>query len=128
MLLFRKMAITVSQTKELFNINTHFMTQTIKETREQLKGLSNIAKEKRIEGTHPTINSVLVEMYAQDGAGELHSLDEWNRRGYLVKKGEKALLLWGKPKTKTNETGEYSYFPVAYVFSEHQVEPMKKTA
>jgi hypothetical protein len=49
-----------------------------------------------------------------------------------VKKGEKALLLWGEPrkaakqeKTTGNEKDEFSFFPLAYVFSENQVEKLK---
>lgn len=53
--------------------------------------------------------------------------------GKVVKKGEKALLLWGEPrnggkqeKEEGKDDDEYKFFPLAYVFSQLQVEPLKK--
>jgi len=40
-----------------------------------------------------------------------------------VRKGETAQMIWGMKVTKTNSSNEeYSYFPVAYIFNNTQVE------
>ena len=57
---------------------------------------------------------------------------------YFVRKGEKALLLWGHPKPskqalttanengKTEEDAENDFYPIAYVFSNMQVKQISK--
>lgn len=62
----------------------------------------------------------------------IKSFRRWVEDGYKIKKGSKALLLWGSPKkikSKKNdikienqETEGSDFFPIAYVFSNLQVE------
>jgi len=62
---------------------------------------------------------------------------KWKEEGLKVKKGSKAFLFWGKPKKgqkKTKENikpgesspeDEYKFFPLAYLFSDKQVEKIE---
>lgn len=82
-----------------------------------------------------TVNGLLRFYYACKGFKNLKTFKEWKNDGYSVKKGEKALLVWGSPvaaKKKdsekkdedkhTDETEkEDDYFPVCYLFAECQV-------
>jgi hypothetical protein len=69
-------------------------------------------------------------IYKSDGHAVLNTLKQWNYMGKLVKKGEKALLLWGQPKhvertaeanAENVEVDEFDFFPICYVFSDKQV-------
>lgn len=97
--------------------------------REELKALSQGLSMLKKEGAIDTINEALAELYSGQGFKELKSLKAWNKEGRLVKKGEKAFLLWGKPKQrkkeeqppqsaeqKPEEEKNMDFFPVAYVF------------
>ena len=102
------------------------------EAREQLKAYSVAVKELVEKGKYKTINDALIEtVYNDEKHHEFKSYEEWKKEGYQVRKGEKAFLLWGKPKehpsqqSKENDTPgkeEHStYFPVIRVFSDAQV-------
>lgn len=109
-------------------------TSKMKERRNELKELSAPLKELVAEGIHPTINDALiVEVYKVAGQ-TLKTLRQWNKDGYRVKKGEKALMLWSKPVEKlkqpedqTNTTPEDEdqpkLFGIALMFTERQVQP-----
>lgn len=122
--------------KALFNQSKiNFMTVEMQEKREALKKRSAIAK-KMIDAQpeeFTTINEALVFMYAEEGHTEIHSFKKWIEKGYIVRRGEKALLLWGEPKTafnqekkKEGESDEFKFYPLAFVFSQKQVEPVKQ--
>lgn len=107
----------------------------MKQKREQLKELSRIVKMGIKEGMYESVNAGLVEIYAQEGHTEIHSFRRWLELGSVVKKGEKALLLWGEPRSAKNqekktddEKDEFQFFPLAYVFSQKQVQPLKQAA
>lgn len=111
------------------------MTQEMKAKREQLKELSKVAKLAIKTGLYDSINEAITDIYREQGHTELHSFRGWLKKGFAVKKGEKALLLWGQPKESTKqepqespEDGKSQFWPLAYVFSQNQVEPLKKTA
>ena len=111
------------------------MNESMKEKREALKALSKLIQQLVKSGQYESVNEGLADTYRQQGHEEIHSFKGWMERGFVVKRGEKALLLWGKPHTaqkheKKNETDkdEFSFFPLAYVFSNLQVEPLKELA
>ncbi|MBA3647286.1 MAG: hypothetical protein H0W62_01855 [Chitinophagales bacterium] len=99
--------------------------ETIQEKRQRLKQLSSGLSILKKEGAIDTINEGLVSIYQEQGHDELQSFAAWKRDGYSVRRGEHALLLWSRPVRKQqDETGdEYSFFPIAFVFSNLQVEP-----
>lgn len=73
-----------------------------------------------------TVNQGLVELYRQQGHTRLKTFHQWKDAGYSIKKGSKALLLWGEPREIKHpdpeaEEDEFKYFPLCYVFSENQV-------
>jgi hypothetical protein len=109
------------------------MTDEMKEKREGLKAISRLIQQLVKAGQYESVNEGLVDMYAKQGHTEIHSFKKWMEQGYIVRKGEKALLLWGEPKKAFNqekqtegEKDEFKFFPLAYVFSQKQVEPMKQ--
>lgn len=118
----------------------------IHESREQLLALSHQVKPLVESGRFETINEAIVETcYRDEVHHEFKKYREWQKEGYQVRKGEKAFVLWGKPKegnhhkekekvqpeaTKKDELEDdaYTYYPVAYVFSDAQVMEIDRKA
>ena len=80
--------------------------QAAQEKREQLKSISAELQAQRdlmqamgMEDL-PTINEMLHDYYAKkNNITELNTFDQWKDKGYQVRKGEKAFLFWGKPRS-----------------------------
>lgn len=104
----------------------------IEKKREELKSLSMPIKALVKNGVYSTINQGLKSLYAMEGHTELKTIQQWNRAGKRVKKGEKSLLLWGSPRKfeavnkETKEVAEMDFFPICFVFSNSQVTDSKK--
>lgn len=123
------------KTKVFFlNVNTNmdniFQTaKTIREKREILKGISKSLQELKKDGTIESVNKGLKILYAQQGHTQLKTLHQWNKDGYRVKSGERALCLWGTPReyerNKSEEDTEKNdptdFYPLCYVFSNLQI-------
>jgi hypothetical protein len=106
------------------------MTEEMKAKRAYLHTLSQKAKELIESGEAETVNEGLKLIYAEQGHRNLKTFKEWLKFGKAVKKGEKALLLWGKPlreqkdqNPKPEDQDDRDFYPIAYVFSSSQVEP-----
>lgn len=113
----------------------------IKAKREELKALSAPFKMLIKEGAIGSINEGLANYYASLGHTTLNSYKKWKEQGFQVKKGSSALLMWAEPKPiskgveiKTphtppkkdgKEEEEATFFPMAYLFSNLQVEPIE---
>lgn len=112
--------------------STEAQKEAMKAKRAELKTLSNGIKLLVKEGKYDTINEGLIELYAKNGHTNLKTLRQWNEQNMSVKKGEKALLLWGTPK-KTEKKDEQKgpdgegkdmeFYPLCFVFSQSQVQP-----
>lgn len=109
------------------------MTDEMKAKREDLKAVSRVIQKLVKEGVYNTVNEGLVDMYNQQGHTEINSFKKWIEKGFVVRRGEKALLLWGEPRKAANhakkqedEKDDFEFFPLAYVFSQLQVEPLNK--
>lgn len=110
------------------------MTEEQKAKRTFLKKLSDeVCKNLSLDELKEiNVNELLAKYYEELGHSSLKSFYEWKKVGYSIKKGEKALLLWGRPKkmkvkkegakNKEDEEKEAEFFPIAYVFSDLQVE------
>lgn len=104
----------------------------IQEKRNYLKCLSRPIQLLVKEGTIDTVNEGLKEIYADEGHTDLKTIHQWNKVGKQVIKGEKALLLWGKPQSfevvneDTSEIDELDFYPICFVFSQKQVIDSKK--
>lgn len=107
-----------------------------KANRQKLIELSILARQIReremIEDS--TINAIIRDfLYIDENNVVFNGFWEWKEKGFKVKKGEKAFLFWGK-KTKNIQDREpisedekvYSFFPLAYLFSNNQVELINK--
>lgn len=110
------------------------MTDQMKAKRAQLKDLSAAFKILVKEGVYGTVNEGLATMYAQDGHTELKSYRQWKETGFQVKKGSTALLFWGEPiqrnkpqeqQPQPDEEDTSKFYPLAYLFSQKHVEPIK---
>jgi hypothetical protein len=108
------------------------MTQEMRIKREELKGISRIIQQAVKSGVYDSVNDGLAAMYAEQGHTELHSYRQWREKGFQVRRGSKALLFWGEPRTAQNhdkktekDKDEFSFWPLAYVFSQLQVEPVE---
>jgi hypothetical protein len=107
----------------------------IQEKRDYLKALSQSLKILKKEGAIETINEGLKALYAKQGHLELKTLNQWNKAGKRIKKGETALLLWAQPKKITpnpenqtkqeNEDDQMNFFPLCFVFSNLQIQEAK---
>lgn len=104
----------------------------IQEARENLKVLSLEVKDLVQDGTFHTINDAIMEtLYKTPENRAFKSYSQWRQEGYQVRKGEKAYLLWGRPKKvqaemegKSSEEIDQiaNFFPLAYLFSNKQVD------
>lgn len=112
---------------------TEKQLEAIRAKREELKSLSKGIKILVKTGKYSTVNEGLIEFYAENGHKNLKTLHQWNENNMSVKKGEKALLLWGTPKksekkeevkTPEQEEKEMEFYPLCFVFSDNQVQPM----
>lgn len=105
-------------------------------SRQALRALCNtLQAAAKAEGMEETPNELLRKYYAQAGHAVLRTFQEWKQAGYNIRKGEKALLLWGRPKPsrlakeaakqagKPEEEAESDFYPLAYLFSNQQVAP-----
>jgi hypothetical protein len=103
------------------------LNSKIYEKRTELKELSQPLRMLMKEGAIESINEGLKGIYKDNGHSVLNTLNQWNKQGKQVKKGEKALLLWARPKhvervnEETTEVDEFDYWPICYVFSDTQV-------
>lgn len=105
--------------------------------REYLRNLSNLAREMREDDPdllEMTINDIIIEQfYTKDGHTEFALFNDWRQRGYKIKKGSKAFVIWGKKRKAQKaaeepekDPDEFKFFPLAYLFSNKQVEPLKQ--
>lgn len=108
----------------------------ISEKRNFLRQLTkNLIANARPQDQDKKPNDLIKDFYRKRGHKVLKSFNEWKEAGYSVKRGEHALLLWGKPKggviivekiedtgSKTMEEVSKIYFPLCYVFSNKQVQ------
>jgi hypothetical protein len=108
--------------------------ETKQDKRKALKELSKIAKMRmQLDCEGMSVNEILIEkFYTSDEHTIFKTLHDWNKEGYKINKGEKAFLIWGKPRNtnkeqtynKEGEEGEEEeneFFPICYLFSNAQV-------
>lgn len=67
-------------------------------------------------------NQLLREAYGLKEGAKLHTFEGWKKRGASVRKGQKALLFWGKPVEKDG----HKFCPVVFLFAASQVRFGKK--
>lgn len=106
-----------------------------KEKRTLLKGLSAPFVLLKKGGEIDTVNEELIKLYTNETHQNFKSYRGWLSLGYQVKKHEKAFLIWGTPQKykkgtpppeptpkENTEDKEDKFFPLAYIFSNAQVE------
>jgi len=114
-------------------MDTQLKKRPIDEARERLKILSLEVADLVEDGTFYSINDAIVEtLYKDDTNRMFKSYGQWKKEGYQVRKGERAFLLWARPKqiqrpladstAKEELEDMIKYFPLAYLFSNAQVD------
>ena len=110
----------------------------IQETREKLKALSISVRELVKEGKFQNVNEAILASYKEGDNQDFKSYNQWHEDGYQVRKGERAFALWGRPKEHETENDSpekpqgaseehmSKFFPIAFVFSNKQVDPIQK--
>lgn len=117
------------------------------EKKENLRLLSEQARELRqhLINKAPTIekaealaelriNDIIIEyFYTDEKNTEFHTYKGWQELGYQVKKGSKSFVIWGRKrqniddkKAATEEKDQYKFFPLAFIFSNNQVEKIEE--
>ena len=121
-----------TETKKVSIHEQIFACENREQKKQLLKELSKGAKAivKMTEGAQ-TVNEILLEWYTNEEHSEFNGFWQWKKLGYKVKKGEKAFFIWSKKrkakeKHEDKEDEEYSFYSLAYLFSNAQVEPLKK--
>ena len=121
----------ITETKKTTIHQQIFACEDRDQRKKLLKELSKGAKAivKMTEGAQ-TVNEILLEWYTNEEHAEFHGFWEWKKLGYKVKKGAKGFFIWSKKrkakeKHEDKEDEEYSFYSLAYLFSNAQVEPLK---
>ena len=104
------------------------------ERREQLKQLSEQVKPLVKEGKFEKLNEAIIQtFYRNESHQEFKTFWQWVGDGFRVRKGELAFCVWAKPlseqyKLKGELLGDDQrvFYPLCYLFSNAQVEPIKK--
>lgn len=120
---------------------------SIQEKRQKLRELSEKAKaikeqliqdaktpQQALQFSALTINDIIIKyFYKSPENKEFNTFKGWLKEGFAVQKGEKAFLVWGRPKgVQDQESGQDTddemsdFFPVSYIFSNAQVQPLKQ--
>lgn len=135
----KRMAEVLPQVVEEIHKTRTEKQEAARQRRAELRTLSNQLKEAVATGMMQpsednTINGLLRMFYAAAGHTELKTFDEWKKAGFIVRKGQKALLLWGRPRKQDKQseateedTTAQEFFPTCYVFSRTQVHAMQTT-
>ena len=111
---------------------------TIEEKRNALREMSKAVAPLVQAEQFGSINEAVIETFYRNATdSEFKTFNQWKADGYSIKKGAKAFLVWGKPKrVQDNEQAEAKgkdappadeekkpdFFPLAFLFSNAQVE------
>lgn len=85
-------------------------------------------------GDAETVNEGIIKMYREQypDIKDFKTFKQWKAAGFNIKKGSTAFLVWGRPKSikQTQDDSEkaFKFFPLAYLFSDLQVEKMERRA
>ena len=116
---------SIPAVNETTETGTQLEIKTGNQKREEMKNISLTIREMKENGSIQTINEGLKEIYKAQGNEDLRTFEQWQKAGFQVKKGAKALYLWGRQTAKKiiedGQEKEITYFPLVPVFSENQV-------
>lgn len=102
----------------------------IQEKRDTLRKYSALVSPLVKAGLYENVNEAIIEtQYKNDINKEFKTFRGWIAAGFKVKKGEHGFIVWGRPTSKqAEEKGQEpdsdgkKLFPIAYIFSNAQVE------
>jgi len=91
--------------------------------------MSAAAKLLVAQGAHSSINEAIISMYRNEVHHTFNTYNQWKEKGYQVRKGESAFLVWARPlgahEEQEAEQINSKFFPVCFLFSNAQVDPIK---
>ena len=112
-----------------------------RERRQNLSELSKVLKTtSRLAGNEDNVNKLLLDYYRNTfNVTELNTFDQWNEKGYSVKRGETSYMVWGSPLNinkkqdgeqptmeAADEDSKKDFFPVCHLFDIKQVHQLNK--
>lgn len=110
---------------------------TAKERRDRLRELSKGVEPLVKMGAYDTINEAIIDTVYTDAENfTFNTFRKWLELGFQVKKGSTAFVVWGRPKKNQeaeqksaaaeDEDEKRKFWPMAYLFSNAQVERVKE--
>jgi hypothetical protein len=99
----------------------------------QARSMRQAESEKDILAASLPLNHFIKKIYGLENE-ELSTFNDWKKRGFVVKKGEKAFIFFSSPKSikikGKDIAGEevdtaFNRFCKCYLFTKNQVEPLK---
>lgn len=109
-------------------------TEKYIQRRNELKALSKIAQLaiKSEETDASSVNEWILDYYREQepAISEFNTFNQWKEKGFSIKKGSTAYVIWGSPRKVENpepensgdsDNDEYKYWPLCYLFSDQQV-------
>ena len=122
---------------------TELINRSVQMRKMRQDGMDNAKTEEEfLMWSDLTINAMIMDLYEQQaGTRNFKTFNDWKAAGMMVKKGEKGWIIWGQKRTanktvevenvttgaKEDATEEFEYWPVCYLFTEQQVEAIKKS-
>ncbi len=118
--------------KQVRRAAASIMNEKMKAKRIMLAKLSQQVRVLVESGQFDSINEALIANYSNGKPLKFNTFKQWKEKGFSVKKGEKAFLVWGTPRQvpvdpeADAESEEFKFWPVCYLFSEKQVQKRKE--
>jgi len=105
------------------------LKQLSAQAKKQIKSIRDNLMSSNKDFALPSVNQILISYYQDKDNKTFKSFFKWKKQGKKIKSGSKGYCVWGKPRkvTKKDESSEkenssFDFFPIAYVFSNAQVE------
>ncbi|MDR0829273.1 MAG: hypothetical protein LBN95_04065 [Prevotellaceae bacterium] len=92
-----------------------------RENRENFKKFCEPFLALKKEGKINSVNDCLTKVYSEQGHTILKKWTDWQAEGKRIKKGAKALYLWGQKETKIYDNQVVTHYPMLVFYSENQV-------
>lgn len=116
-------------------------SEKYQQRRADLKALSQVAqmaiKNEATDASH--VNEWILDYYREQNPGikEFNTFNQWKEKGFHIKKGSEAFVIWGSPRKiedpeadgkpekpglqAPGEDDDNTYWPLCYLFSDQQV-------
>jgi len=109
--------------------NLKILSEQARELRQQMINKAT-TMERAEQLAEMRVNDIIIDyFYTDEENTEFHTYKGWQELGMQVKKGSKSFVIWGRKrqniddkKAAAEEKDQYKFFPLAFIFSNNQVE------